>query len=112
MTASGRGDSVAATDSCTEHVGWGSQLRRMHTKGMHGTEPEAPFRPALLSELGSRSAPVCAVIFHAKVDACPEDWGTPNLCMWTDCSGVDARHACVTWAARLRPRCLAHLCRR
>ena len=50
------GDSAAATDSCTEHVGWGSHFRRMHTEEVHGMEAEAPlpFRPVLLSQPGSR----------------------------------------------------------
>ena len=59
MTACGRGDFAAATDNCTEHVGWGSHFRRMHTEEVHGMEAEAPvpFRPVLLSQPGSRSAP-------------------------------------------------------
>ena len=54
------GDSAAATDNCTEHVGWGSHFRRMHTEEVHGMEAEAPvpFRPVMLSQPGSRSAPV------------------------------------------------------
>ena len=100
MTASSRGGFAAATDDRTEHVGWGSHFRRMHTEEVHDMEAQAPFRPVLLSQPGSRSAPVMPPlllmssgmhVFRCIIGRAPQ----LSACKWTALRRT-AGNACMT----------------